>query len=454
MRVVNNSHVHQKAQWRRYLAAMRDQHWALLLGCTLLFCGACRKDKDNTAPTVLILSPVAGSTVAVPDTITIGVHVEDDGLVEQLTVFLADANGTPVGPTVQVAVNSSSAHLAVDLPIISERMETGEYVITARASDGENDGRSFLDLNIQAAPLRVRSVFVVPAGGTPGPVTILRIDSTGTATAWTTVAELGGACIDLDHLLVAGTTSLPLSRVNVSSGSSSTLLANNSIPGSTITYFHGLTIDPTDGRAYIGTLDGSVRGFNAQGHGAFTATCPTGSYSEHTVVVGDLVVSATHDPVLGTRALANFAYSSGVLLTQFPLDLEPIGLFDHGNEHVLVFGNRNGAGVIQERNVQAGAVYEMQVFAGDPIRAVAKLDEQTFVIARSTDLVRFSYANNGFASLLPGTTADALVHDRASGSVLAGVGDQLITVDPNTGAQLDVRTIPFDIGGVLLQMNR
>lgn len=453
MAVVNNSWIAGSAQWGRYLAAMRDQQWALLLGCLLLFCAACRKDKDSTAPNVRIFQPAAGSTVNIPDTITIGVHVEDDGIVEQLTVFLADANEVPVGPSVQMTIQSSNADVNVDLAITNERLATGQYTVIARASDGENDGRAFLDLNVQAAPLRLRSTFVVPVFGSPGPFPILRIDSTGAESIWTTTAELGGATIDLDHLYLAGTATLPLERRGIMSGSSAVVLANDNVPGSSLPFFYGLAVDPADQRSYVGTISGWIRGFNPQGNAVFTATSPSGTYSERTVVVGEVLVSASRDPVSDTRSLVNYAHSSGVQLAQYPLDQAPVAMHAHGPSHVLVFGNRNGAGVIQERNVVAGGVYEMQVFAGDPIQAVARIDEQTFAIARSSGIVRFSYPTNALWTLSSANAA-ALAFDPVSGGLLAGAGDQLITMNANTGTQLDVRTIPFSVGGILLHLNR
>lgn len=437
-----------------YLSAMRDQQWAWLVGCSMLMLSACRKDKDDTAPAVQILYPAAGSTVSVPDTITIGVHVEDNEGVEQLTVMLADADGLPVGPMALLDIHSASAELQVDLAITSERLESGNYQVIARASDGENDGRAFLGLVLEAAPLRLRNIFLVPTAVSGAPYAITRIDSAGAISTWATVDELGGSAIDLDYIYQAGTSAQPLVRQRISNGLWTTLLANEGVPGALLPYFHGLVADGQDGRTYVGTAAGAIRGFNTQGIGVFNATSPNGTYSEMSLVIGDHVVSIARHAVLGTRQVINYAYSSGTTLAQFAFDLVPVALHPNGEVHVVAFGNRNGDGVIQERNVEAGGVYELQVLSGNEIAAVARLDEHTYAIATEAGLLRFSRPANSIQLLSPISGAGALAYDKASGTLLAGAGDQLIRIDPITGAQLDARTAPTAIGAILLHSNR
>ncbi len=451
---VNNFLPTRQSLARRYLSAMRDQQLALLLGCVVFALGGCKKDKDDEAPTVHIQAPLAGSTLAIPGTITISAHVVDDNSVEVVTAEIVDANGVPIAPSTQATVNSASATVQLEITVNSERITSGTYTVVVRATDGENDGRAFLDINVLAAPLRVRSVFVLPPITSAPPYTITRLDSTGTTSTWATVTELSGCTIDLDHLYLAGTTTEPLTRWNVNTGSTSLLLNNDGVPGGSLSYFHGLKVDPTDHRTYTGTLDGALRGFNTSGAGVFAATSPTGLYSEMNTVVNDLVVSAAIEPVSGSRTLVNHAYSSGVLLGQFPLDVVPTALFAHGTDQLFVFGNRNGNGVLQERNVQSGGVYEMQLFASDPLRAVAQVNESTYLIALQSGIIKFTYQNNGISPISSGMVANAIVYEPASGSMLVGTGNQLITIDPNTGALLDTRSMPHEVGTILLLMNR
>lgn len=436
---------------RRYLAHMPDQHRVLLLASALLFLGSCKKDKADELPVVRILFPAAGSTLLIPDTITVRVQAEDDRLVGSVTVMLTDGNGVPIGPQAQTIVNTSSTTVDLELAVTGERIESGTYTLVARVSDGDQDGFAFQDMVVQATPLRLRSVFVLPPVNEPAPYPITRIDSLGDVSTWMTLSELSGAAIDLDHLFVGGTTSQGLVKVDVNTGAPTQLLTNMGV--GTDPYFQGIVIDPSDARLYTGTLDGTIRGFFPTGNGSFTAQSPPGWYSEFTLVVDDQLVSAAFNPIPAQRKIIGYDLLSGTLLAQYPLDNEPVTLFYRDDDHALVFGNRVGDGVVQERNIDLGGVFEMRVFPADPILAVARINQDTFIIARTSGLFRFTYVSNS-VTFISSLAATALAYDKVSGAILVGLGNQLVTMDPFNGNVLDSRTLPTAIGSILLLTNR
>ena len=430
---------------------MRHQHRALLLASVLLFLGSCKKDKADEPPVVRILFPTAGSTLSIPDTITVRVQAEDDHLVRSVTVLLTDGNGVPIGPSYQTNVNTGSTTAELELALTDERIESGTYTLVARASDGDQDGFAFQDLIVQAAPLRVRSVFVLPPFNTTAPHPIVRIDSLGDISTWMTLSELSGSAIDLDHLFVGGTTSQGLQALDVNSGSSTQLLANMGVGSEP--YFRGIAVDPEDERLYTGTRDGFIRGFFASGNGAFNANSPPGWYSEHTVVVDDQVVSTAFDPVSTQRKIIGYDRLNGTLLTQFPLDNEALALFHRDDEHSLVFGNRALDGVVQDRNINLGGVFEMRVFPADRIHSATRINSDTFIIASASGIHRFNYGSNSVTTI-SSMDASALAYDKVSGALLVGNGNELVTMDPVNGNVFDSRTLPTTIGSIHILTNR
>lgn len=433
---------------------MRDQQWALLLAVLGVFSSGCRKDKDEKPPVVRILSPTNGHSLTVRETISVRVEVSDDHTVESVVVSVIDAQGVPIAAAASAQVNASSAVLDLSLVVSNERIATGQYTLVARASDGENDGRAFLDVLVNAAPLRLRSVFILPRTSDPAPYTVTRIDSTGALSTWTVLSELACAAITPDNLYTAGSASQPVMRWSFDPIQSTTLFPNQNPVGINEPYFYGTTIDPADGRLYSGTRDGIIRGFGVQGSQTFTATTTSGSRSTLTTVVGDKLASHVVTPSTGERKLLTYAYSSGALLGQFQSDIEAIGAFRRTDQWLLVMGNRNGDGVIVERNVDVGGTIDVLTLPGDPIRKAIRLNESTYILGLTTGLARFSQPSNTLVTIAPGLVVDALAVDPTSGHVLAGSGDQLLEVDPNSGAVITTRTMPSSIGYILPLLNR
>jgi len=428
----------------------------MLLAFVLVFVSGCKKEKDESAPNVHILSPAEGYSLSVPDTLTVSVQVDDDQVVERLVLAVTDENGVPIAPSIGVDINAASAVVQRSLVLNDERLPSGLYTIMAYAFDGTNEKREFVRITIQAAPLRLRAIFVTPPPSTTPPYPIMRIDSTGAVSEWNVVSELNGAAIDphTRHLILAGGAHEPLTALPTDPGASTWSVANQNSAGTSLPYFLGLRNDPYDNRSYFGTNDGAIKGFNGDGLQAFNAQALSGHRSQGTAVLGDLFVSHQRENTLGTHQLVAYAYSSGVQQTQFPLDLETVGLYRRTDEHVLLFGNRSGEGVIQERNVVLGGNFEMRVFTEGPINAVVRLNDNTFVIALPDRLVRFEYASNNIFPLAPGILASALAYEPATGALYVGSGNSMNLMDPQTGATTGSFSLGGPVGTILPLLNR
>jgi len=443
-----------KALVRGYLSAMGNEQCALWLACAVFIHAGCRKDKDTSAPVVQILSPSEGFNVFVPDTITVRVAVEDDHIVEGLTLLIADDDGVPITTPVAVPIGARSATVDVDLPLISERIVDGNYVLTALATDGANNGRALQWITVHAAPLRLRSIYVAPPAGLAGPLTITRIDSVGQRSTFIVLNEIGGTAIDPDHLFLTGTQYDPLVRFAIPSGTNSALLANPGTASPSTPYFTSLSVDPTDGRLYCATRDGFVRGFHPSGGQSFTANSPPGSFCEAAVVVGDELVTTTINTVTQERRLVSHTYNSGALLAQFPSDVQVTKLFAIDDQHVLILGNRDGGGVIELVNTQQGGVFEMRTFPGDPMLSAAQVGPGTYVVGMTSGLVRFNYQSNSVTTLIGGTAFSALAYEPISGGVWGGAGTELRLIDPQNGTASEQLVLSNAVGAILLHYNR
>jgi len=237
--------------------------------------------------------------------------------------------------------------------------------------------------------------------------------------------------------------------------SSTTWTANNLNPANTLLpYFFGFYTDPVDGRIYVGTQDGFIRGWTGNGASTFTASTVAGYRSQLTAVVGDRLASVQVHPVLGDRILALHAYASGAPIVHFPLDLDVHALFARGGQHALLFGTKDGNGVIQDRSVGTGGSFEMRTFTGEPVMCVAEVSSGTYLVGLPERIIRFNYAGNTVSTLASGVTATDLVYDPASGAVYAALNDNVSSIDPQTGSMTAIATLPHVVGRILPLRNR
>lgn len=436
---------------RRYLARVRYQQSLLVAACAAAITLGCRKDKDSEPPAVRITAPGAGFSVNIPDTITVGVAVSDNERVKSLSVLLTDASGVPIAAPVAVPVDAPSRQLTIGLPLTDERIASGTYILTAVADDGANTARDFLSITVQAAPLRLRALYLVPPPSQPPPCIITQIDSTGSASAFITLNELAAAAIDLDHLYTCGTASEPLRRWGLGSGNAMVLAPNAATHPN---YFSALRLDPADGRLYACTADGLVRGFNASGSLVFSAALSPGFIGEATAAVGGNLICAAVHPATQQRLLVKHGYATGARLAEFSLAAAPVELFARGEQHVLLFGNNAEGGVILEVNTELGGSFAMRAFPGEALACVARFAEGRYVLGFASGIRRFDYQSNAVTTIVPGIGPSGLTFDPVSGAVLAAHGAQVTAFHPVTGVITSTQSAPHPVGRVLLRLNR
>jgi len=413
----------------------------------------CRKEEDTQAPKVTILSPLSGFTVQVPDTFVVRASVSDDQHVASVVFTLQDANGAVLAPSVTLQVGSVTGTVEGALVVSDERITTGMYTLVARASDGRNDGRDFVSLTIQAAPLRTRAVFIAPSQGSQ-PADLHRIDSTGAISLWRTLPEFGGAAVLEPYLYTAGTTSAPLERWTVTGSMPTFLIPNGTPSGSVLPFFNGLAPDPNEHRVYVGRSDGIIQGFSASGSPAFTGISGSGTRSMLTAALDDRLMSAALNNVTQEWTLVSHALVSGSVLDQRPLDHVPMALFRRGSDRILSIGQRGADVIVQTNYILQGGAEDDLVFSGTEIFAAAQRSDQEFYLALTSGIVRFNVSTNSVSSLAPGLIAGALAYDPATGSVFVGQDQTVLRLDANTGAIVQQWSVPNTVGGIHILQNR
>lgn len=431
---------------------MRFEQAALLLAIFGSALPACKKDKDETAPIVRIVAPVAGTIINVPDTFTVRAEVSDENIVKALTIELLDDAGRTIASAGSIPVNNRSGTYAAELRLTDERVLSGAYTIIARASDGENDGRGFLGINVLEAPLRLRSLFLAPSFSTD-PVTITRVDSSGNMSTFTSVQDFNGIAVDSywQHLVVAGSQFAPLQALPTSSGSTSWLVnpSASDHPGQ----FEAVTVDATDRKVYFASRDGLIRGFTGEGVQQFTAQCLPGHRCERIVAIGNRVSTWQRAIVGGTSRLVTYSIA-GTTLDQIPVEHDHVAFFRRNETSLILFANANGSGSIKDLDISTGASPDLRIFNGEAIRAVVRIDANSFLIALADRLVRFNYPSNSINPITTGISASALAYDPASAVLYVAEGATLSAMDPNTGSVVSTISMGHTIAHILPLLNR
>ncbi len=379
--------------------------------------------------------------------------VQDDRQVEQVRFAVLDPQGIPVATAPSVTVNAAAAEVERSLSITDEALSSGTYSIQVSAGDGSNESRAYRSLGVVEAPLRLRAVHVVCAVG--GQAQVLRIDSAGSAAPFVTLAQ------DVRHavlssrartLVIAGDVSGPVTALDAELGSVRWQLPNTNALGGT--FFTGLDRVDAD-RLVVARANGLLSAHAAHnGSGYFTASALDGRYPRRHAVLGGRLLSEQPLVAGSGRRLAVYTAYTGELLAEHPLDLVLAGFAALDEDRVLLFGERDGDGVVQELNVELGGGWEPQVLAGQPVGCMAAGPGQVAYLGTPSGLLRYAYPGNTVVTLVGGGAVTAVARDAASGAVLIAVPGQVQRVDAGTGAVLQSWPVSGTVVAVLPFFNR
>lgn len=430
---------------------MRYQHCLLVAGCSAALLGSCKKDKESDPPVVTITTPGNGLSISVPDTFLISASATDDGTDHlELALVVVDANGLPIGPTIIRSGNNGSVSANELYPVVGDRILSGPHTLRVSANDGEHTTLAFRSLNIIGAPLRFRALLAPMLDGT-----LHKLDSVFTASTLGTYAqEVNGAAVSSwqQMIYLSGGNTGPCTAVDVTTGLIRWSLPNNNTQGSP--YFTYCTTTNSDTRLLVGRNNGSFATVSSA-HGGGLTTFQTQSGYRPTVglMTDQYTISAQRHEVLGTSVVSVHTLWSSDLQAVDPIDQEVVALFDRSSSHMLVFGNRNGQGVVEDRNILLGGGFEPHVFTQGELRDAVQLNNNTYVIALPNSIVRYTY-NPDQLSQISTLAVDHLAYDAAGGRLFACAGSTVHVLDPMTGNNAGSFTLPAAPVELLVLLNR
>jgi hypothetical protein len=422
----------------------------LLILSLLIGIVACKKKDDTQGPSMSIISPSDGSSFSVFDTILVELQVSDNEIVTSVSVTLLD-NGVAVIPTVSRSINQANANVVLALPISNLYLETGQYSLRARATDGKNEENKFISVFVQEEAKRFRGLMAITENA--GSVAVYRLDSVfNQSVLHVTAMDLSAASISsyAQQVYIAGGVSGDLLALDINDGSIRWDAPNLGI--GTIPYFHFTHI--ASNILYASNDDGFIRGYNEFGGVVFNADVLSGYRAGYEWKQDNKLISEQKLITGNDRKLVIYFAGSGAIESEYLIDKSLIAAFQRQGSDALIFGNRNGDGVIQIFNTDFGPGFEPRTFNGEPLKVVDQLDANNYLIATSSGLYKYTYSNNNLQMISGNQSILDLQYDLLTGVLYAISGTDILAIDPNSGNSSTIGSLGAPIKRILPFYNK
>ncbi len=134
----------------------------ILIAITIV---SCKKDKENILPVITVLSPLENSTFAIPDLIPIHAEIEDDKLIQSISVVIVDEELKPVTNAKNYFPKSKSHTLIDDFDIPGINLNTGNYYLKIKANDAQDFKNKYVQIFIEGSPRILDQIIVLTQPG-------------------------------------------------------------------------------------------------------------------------------------------------------------------------------------------------------------------------------------------------------------------------------------------------
>lgn len=434
---------------------------AFLLGCmasltVLISTTGCKKG-DEQPPSVEITYPTGNPTYDVLDTIEVAAQVQDnEGIVSVSFSLTNSTNSTVASGTFSSVDGVSSDQFVGSIPVKDIHLPSGTYYINVVASDGENEGRDFKEIQLNEVPLERKAVLVFSRSATSN----LQVDTLGanneiaTATNFSSDFTFGAANSHDQTIMVTGEEFDGISVLNFPNFeliSQSPSLNDSSEP-----FYHDLFYSTLDNDFYVTSRDNRIRSYSGSGQQQLIIQTQN-NYRPYQIAANEDHIFVEEIQVgNNNRRLSIYNRSSGTFFQSAPTQHEIVDLEPVNSDRTLVAANdEDGNGRVIFYVFDGNYFDEVNSTLPDgAIRDICKVNESNFLIAHDNGIFRYSTTNNNIYNLSPGIAAEHLAFDQTTGLIFASENNELHAIDYQTGSTQGSFSVTNPIEGIDVMYNK
>jgi len=384
----------------------------------------CKEDGDEEPPKVFTLAPFENQTFLSTDTIQAEANITDNEQVVSVDLEILDIDFNQVSTKRSYQVSGTNIEFGQLFPIGNPSLETGDYYLAFRASDGENVGSAFVKIRINAIPRELEGVFVVTVSNNLTRIYHREVGSSTFEAENDLFADAVGAALNYkDNILaVAGGDvgdALFLETEEYQTVNSLPGFGNPGLP-----YFVTLRFDSENERFYLSQRDGIIRTFDGIGS-SLAAFDGLKNHQALGLFSSGNDLYASEKEIDGPIHTLTRYTESGLLLNAFPVAGEVVGLFRRSEFEEFVWVDDPEGLELRLLNKTTELLSLPYQRLDERLYGVVRVSSNAFVISTSDGLLRYNYSNGGTTILSGSAPAGSLFFDDLNQLVYLVNGNEL-----------------------------
>jgi|GEM_PF-6320149 len=351
---------------------------------------ACKEEKDDIPPNIVLISPFEGNSYEVLDQIVVEGSASDNELVKGIRIsVLAEDGRTIVLPSISLSANQSNFSFKQNVVLSDSLLASGNYFIKVEADDGRNNYAVFRQIQIIGIAKRKLSLLVFTEDGIN-----TKIHEDHNDLNFTEEYRFS----NLYQSSVFNATDQQLwyfpkaaSKFEVLQLNSGQKIYGETVVSSFNTPF--VTSDLYDRTVFYGLKEKGLSGLGQIFNKRFNYL-PENGRKVNALKAGEKYVVFEEEDFTGSNALirAHFrlgsAYKSGISINGNTAD------FNFIDESLVIYALNQGNGsVLEELNIETSGKRRLQNFS-DSIHSILKINKDEYLISTNQRVIRYNYRSN------------------------------------------------------------
>ncbi len=383
---------------------------------TLVFLNACKKQEDTSPPVIVINSPLQGQVYHVFDTIPVNVNVSDDKRLDPVAVTVLNSSGTAVMSAAVIHVNGRVAQIVFGYELSDLHLSSGTYSLKVSASDGVNVTNSFVHIQIQAAPYKRMGIYLISRNTTS--VIVSKLDTNYLISPVLVLnGDYSGSDISsyFQQLYVSGAYTGNFNAIDLKTRAISWI--KPVVPGSN-PWFCGAFVSGT--LVYAPFFNGAIKAFDTSGNQRFNLLTQSNYHPGKIFPTGNNILN---EQIYVTNSSSKLVLNNGLTgfgIQELPLNQKVVQFCQQDPDHVFIFGNNAGQGIILLYTISANGTWSPKPLPVGIILSAAQVDPDTYLIALSDGIIyKYQYSVSSLTPFISGIAASAIYYDGLKNEVLA-----------------------------------
>lgn len=417
-----------------------------------VFFPSCKKNKDTEDPVISLMTPIDNAQYQFGDTIYISGIITDNVNIEWVKISLLNSLSSSVMDPVYLYPGSRSYDLSLHYPLDDLTLPFDVYTLQVTASDGENERRAFVSLNIMAAEKTFERLLAICASNALKTY-VYAIDESGASES----------IMNIDHAYVDSDISSLNRQLYYVKPEPSIMYAYNldfltedyqyqaGQPYPVINDVHNNVWD----MVYVASENGDILSLNPNGSIAMVTQANSDTIPKLVVRQGLYVVAYCEERGGPERYLRKYHYSTGALLESVDIDVDAVSLFYSDGNWTFIFGNDDMGGCVFPYHVPDNELSPRYGVPEGNLICVEQVDVFRYLVATEQVVYEYNYDyyNNSISQWSLIQNVSSIACDRTSGIVYLSQGNVITIANLDDGEVLNNISLPYEVMKLHIQYN-